>query len=106
MKTDAQIKQEVLAELAWQPNIDETQIGIIVEDGVVTLTGFVNKFPIKVAAEKAAKNVAGVKAVVEDIQVNYGDDYKKTDKEIAKTAVNALEWNSSAPTNKIMVKGR
>jgi osmotically-inducible protein OsmY len=104
MKTDTAIKQDVLDELVWQPNIDETQIGVIVEDGVVTLTGFVNEFQQKLAAENAAKSVAGVKAVADDIQVTFGDDFKKTDKEIAKAVVNALEWNSSVPTDKIMVK--
>ncbi|TLP81735.1 BON domain-containing protein [Maribacter sp. ACAM166] len=104
MKSDAQIKQDILDELVFQPNIDETQIGVIVEDGVVTLTGFVDEFPKKVAAEKAAKSVAGVKAVAEDIEVKYGDNYKKTDKEIAKAAVNALEWNASVPKEKVMVK--
>lgn len=104
MKTDAQIKQDVLDELVFMPNIDETQIGVIVEDGVVTLTGFVDAFHKKVAAEKAVKSVEGVKAVAEDITVKYGDNYKKTDKEIAKAAVNALEWNASVPKEKIMIK--
>lgn len=104
MKTDAQIKQDILDELVFLPDIDETQIGVIVEDGVVTLTGFVNAFPKKVAAEKAVKSVSGVKAVAEDIQVKYGDDFKKTDKEIAKAAVNGLEWNASVPKEKVMVK--
>jgi osmotically-inducible protein OsmY len=104
MKTDRQIKQDILDELAYLPNIDETQIGVIVEDGVVTLTGFVDAFPKKVAAENAAKGVAGVKAVAEDIEVKYGDDYKKTDKEIAKTAVSALEWNATVPKEHVMVE--
>ena len=104
MKTDAQIKQDVLDELVFEPNIDETQIGVIVEDGVVTLTGFVDAYPKKAAAEKVAKGVAGVKALAEDIQVKYGDNYKKTDKEIAKAAVNALEWNASVPKEKVMLK--
>ena len=77
MRTDAQIKQDVLDELAWQPNIDEIQIGVIVEDGVVTLSGVVDEYSKKVAAEKATKKVAGVKAVAEDIEVKYGDDLKK-----------------------------
>ena len=104
MKSDAQIKQDVLDELVFQPNIDETQIGVIVEDGIVTLTGFVNDYPKKIAAERAAKNIAGVKAVAEDIEVKYGDEYKKTDKEIAKAAVTALEWSASVPKEKVMVK--
>ena len=104
MKTDGQIKQDILDELVFLPDIDETQIGVIVEDGVVTLTGFVDAYPKKVAAEKAVRSVAGVQAVAEDIVVKYGDDYKKTDKEIAKAAVHALKWNASVPKEKVMVK--
>ncbi len=104
MKTDAQIKQEVLDELVFQPNVDEIQIGVIVEDGVVTLTGFVDDFQKKVAAEKVANSVEGVKAVAVDIEVKYGDEYKKTSKEIAKAAVVALENNASVSKEKVKVK--
>jgi osmotically-inducible protein OsmY len=103
MKSDAQIKQDILDELVFEPNIDETQIGVIVEDGIVTLSGVVNEYHKKALANKAAKRVVGVKAVAEDIEVKYGEDYKKTDKEIAKSAVNALEWNASVPKEKVMV---
>jgi osmotically-inducible protein OsmY len=104
MKTDYEIKEDVLAELLWQPNIDETKIGVIVEDGVVTLSGVVDNYTKKVAAEKAAKAVKGVKAVALDIEVKYGTDYKKTDKEIAKAVLNALAWDTSVPEDKISVK--
>ena len=104
MRTDLEIKKDVLEELAWQPNIDETQIGVIVDKGVVTLTGTVNSYSKKMTAEKAAKSVFGVRAVAEDIEVKYGIDYKKTDAEIAKAAANALKWNSSVPENKINLK--
>lgn len=104
MKTDYEIKDDVLAELLWQPNIDETKIGVIVEDGVVTLSGVVDSYTKKVAAEKAVKSVKGVKAVALDIEVKYGTDYKKTDKEIAKAVVNALAWDTSVPEEKVSVK--
>lgn len=104
MKTDAEIKNDVLDELAWQPNIDENQIGVIVEDGVVTLSGVVNNYSKKLAAEKAAKNIEGVKAVALDIEVKYGVDFKKTDKEVAKAIVDAYEWNSSVPEDEIKIK--
>lgn len=104
MKTDAEIKNDVLDELAWQPNIDETKIGVIVEDGVVTLNGVVDNYTKKVAAEKAVKAVKGVKAVALDIDVKYGNDYKKTDKEIAKAVVNALAWDTSVPEDKVAIK--
>lgn len=104
MKTDYEIKEDVLNELAWQPNIDETKIGVIVEDGIVTLSGVVDSYTKKLAAEKAAKAVKGVKAVALDIEVKYGTDYKKTDKEIAKAVVNALTWDTSVPEDKVSVK--
>jgi osmotically-inducible protein OsmY len=106
MKTDSEIKEDVLDELMWQPNIDETQMGVIVEKGVVTLTGIVNTYAKKVAAEKAVKNVIGVKAVADDIEVKYGDAYKKTDKEIAKAVVNALSWNASVPDETVKIEVR
>jgi len=104
MRTDVEIKEDVLDELAWQPGIDETQIGVIVEDGVVTLSGVVDNYSKKLAADKAVKRVTGVRAVAEDIEVKYGTSYKKTDKEIAKAVANALKWNSSVPEADINVK--
>ena len=104
MKTDAQIKEDVLDELAWQPNIDETQIGVIVEDGIVTLSGVVDNYTKKLAAERAVKNVIGVKAVAEDIEVKYGSSFKKTDGQIAKAVVDALSWSSSVPSDAVEVK--
>lgn len=103
MKTDAEIKQDILHELAYLPDIDETQIGVIVKEGVVTLSGVVNEYHKKAIANEAAKGIAGVKAVAEGIDVRYGEDFKKTDKEIAKAAVHALEWNASVPKEKVMV---
>lgn len=104
MKTDVEIKNDVLDELAWQPNINETEIGVAVEKGVVSLSGTVDSYTKKMAAEKAAKSVKGVKAVAEDIEVIYGAEYKKSDKEIAQAVVNALKWNISVPDDGIQVK--
>ena len=104
MKTDERIKQDVLDELAWQPSIDETQIGVIVKDGIVTLTGTVDTYAKKIAAEKAVKGVYGVKAVAEDIEVRYSSSKGKTDTDIAKAAVDALKWNSSVPADSIKMK--
>lgn len=104
MKTDAEIKEDVLDELAWQPNIEETEIGVIVQNGIVTLSGVLDNYSKKITAEKAVKSVEGVKALAGDIEVKYGDDFKKTDKEIAKAVVDALEWNSSVPEENLTVK--
>ncbi|MEM5565063.1 BON domain-containing protein [Psychroserpens sp. AS72] len=104
MRTDLSIKEDILDELEWQPSIDETQIGVVVKDGIVTLTGTVDSYVKKREAEKAAKSVVGVKAVAEEIEVQYGTSSHKSDAEIAEAAVNALKWNISVPSNKIDVK--
>lgn len=104
MRTDLSIKENVLEELQWQPNIDETQIGVIVKDGIVTLSGTVDSYVKKQEAEKAARSVVGVKGVAEEIEVKYGTSSNKSDTEIAAAAVNALKWNISVPENKIEVK--
>ncbi|MFM1877413.1 MAG: hypothetical protein RLZZ241_279 [Bacteroidota bacterium] len=104
MKSDTQIKRDVQDELIWEPSVDETHIGVAVVDGVVTLSGAVGSYAIKVAAENAAKRVKGVKAVAEDILVNYGMEDEKTDTEIAKAVVHALKWHASVPENSIVPK--
>ncbi|PKG49777.1 MULTISPECIES: BON domain-containing protein [Olleya] len=104
MRTDLSIKEDILDELEWQPSIDETQIGVVVKDGIVTLTGTVDSYVKKREAEKAAKSVVGVKAVAEEIEVKYNTTFQKSDSEIAAAAVNALKWNISVPSNKIEVK--
>ncbi|MGO3719866.1 MAG: BON domain-containing protein [Mesonia hippocampi] len=104
MRTDLSIKEDVLDELQWQPSIDETQIGVVVKNGIVTLSGTVDSYVKKREAENAAKSVLGVKAVAEDIEVQYSSGAKKSDTEIATAAVNALKWNISVPENKVDIK--
>ena len=103
MKTDSKLKLDVQDELSWEPSIDETKIGVTVDDGVVTLSGEVDSYSKKLAAEKAAKRVQGVKAVAEDIIVKYSSSLDKSDTDIAKAALNALTWHSSVPNDAVMV---
>ena len=104
MKTDSKIKLDVQDELSWEPSIDETKIGVAVDEGVVTLSGEVSSYAKKMAAEKAAKSVYGVKAVAEDIVVKYPSSLDKSDTEIAKAALDALKWHSSVPNDTVKVK--
>ena len=67
MKSDAQIQHEVYEHLKWDPRVNETDIGVAVNDGVVTLSGSVPMYAEKIAAEEAAKRTPGVKAVAEEI---------------------------------------
>lgn len=93
-----------MAELKWQPFLNSSEIGVAVKNGIVTLSGIVDTFSKKLAAERAAKNVAGVKAIAEDIQIGVSPVYRKTDTEIAEAVVNALKWHSAVPDDKIQVK--
>lgn len=104
MKTDVEIQSDVMEELRWTSLLNACEIGVAVKNGVVTLSGTVDNYRKKIAAEEAAKGVAGVKAVAEDIQVKLKDAWIKNDTEIAEAVLNALKWNSSVREEKIKVK--
>jgi len=104
MKTDYEIQRDVMDELKWQPILNATEIGVAVKNGIVTLTGTVNSYAKKLAAEKAAKIVLGVKAVVEDIKVKFFSTFQKTDIEIAEAVLNSLKWDSSVREEKVKIK--
>ncbi|MCV2371336.1 BON domain-containing protein [Roseateles oligotrophus] len=104
MKTDAVLKQDVQAELAWDPNVDETRIGVAVKDSVVTLSGHLDSLAEKVAAERAAKRVFGVKALAVEIEVTPLAAHRRSDTEIAAAARSALSWNSQVPDGRVSLK--
>jgi osmotically-inducible protein OsmY len=104
MKTDKQIQQDVMDELLWEPSLNAAEIGVAVKDGIVTLSGAVDSYAKKSAAENVAKNVAGVKALAEDIEVKFSGSFKKNDSEIATAIMQALKWNSFVQDEKIKVK--
>jgi osmotically-inducible protein OsmY len=91
MKTDSDIKRDVETELKWDPDIDPTDIGIAVKDGVVTLTGFVRSYSQKWQAEVDTKRVAGVRGVANDLEVRLPTGSERPDPEIARDAVAALK---------------
>ena len=93
MKTDTELQQDVMNELKWEPTIKAVEIGVGVTDGVVTLSGYVDTYVEKWAAERAAALVFGVKAVAEQLKVRLPDAFQRRDEDIAQAAVNTLEWN-------------
>ena len=103
MKSDLQIQKDVMDELKWQPILNSSEIGVAVKDGVVTLSGLVDNYYKKLAAEKTAKKVSGVKAIAEDIQVGVSPIFSKSDTEIAKAVLDALKWHSAVKEEKIKV---
>jgi len=104
MKTDAQIQKDVMDELKWVPLLKSSEIGVAVKDGVVTLSGIVDTYSKKMAAEKAAANVSGVKAVALDVIVGVSPYYKRTDTEIAEAVLKALNQHTSIPDEKLKIK--
>jgi len=103
MKTDSELQHSVMEELVWEPSVDAAEIGVAAESGIVTLSGTVKSLPQKWAAEKAAQRVAGVKAITDEIIVKLPGDSELSDTEVARAAVNALDWNASVPKGRVRV---
>jgi osmotically-inducible protein OsmY len=101
LRTDEQLQKDVLAELKWDARVQPNEIGVAVKEGVVTLTGWVDSYTKKWAAEEAAHRVHGVKAVANDIEVRLPSAAERTDADIAAAATRALEWDTLVPTDKI-----
>lgn len=101
VRSDEQIQRDVLDELKWDARVQPNEIGVIVKDGVVTLTGWVDSYLKKLAAEEAAHRVRGVHAVANDIEVRLPSSSKHTDADIASAAYRALEWDAFVPSDKI-----
>ncbi len=104
MKSNEELQKDVQDAIKWEPLLHAAEIGVTTKDGVVTLSGTVSNFAKKLEAENAAKSVAGVKAVVEKIEIKYGTIGKKGDSEIAVEALNALKSNWEVPADKVKVK--
>ena len=101
MKTDVELKTDVTAELAWDPAVKSTAIGVAVRDGVVTLSGHLETFAEKHAAARALRRVAGVKAIALELDVKLAPDHKRSDTDIAAGAEEALKWNTLVPLESI-----
>jgi osmotically-inducible protein OsmY len=106
MRTDSDIQRDVEDELRWDPDIDATDIAVAVKSGVVTLSGFVHSYSHKYEAETAAKRVAGVVGVANDIEVRLPTIDERPDPEIARDAVTALKAQLpfSSENIKVIVK--
>lgn len=101
MKSDTQLRTDVLAELDWDPAIKAGTIGVTAKEGVVTLTGHLGSHAEKLAAERAAQRVRGVKALAVEITVKLPAGDERTDADIARAVEHALEWNVLVPEGKI-----
>jgi osmotically-inducible protein OsmY len=104
MKTDAQLKADVSQELEWDPSINATTVGVSVKDGVVTLSGHLQTYAEKLAAERAVQRVAGVKAVAVELDVLLAPNHVHSDTDIAQAIESALKWQAFVPPERVQVK--
>jgi osmotically-inducible protein OsmY len=100
-KSDTQIHHDVLEELKWDSRVDETEVGVEVAGGIVTLTGTVTSWAKRVAAQEAAHRVIGVLDVANNIKVKVPGGFARTDTEIAQAVRQALEWDVFVPEKEI-----
>ena len=101
MKSDTEIREDVIRELRWDPQVrDPEAIGVAVKDGAVTLTGHTSTYAEKLAAVRAAARVYGVKAVADELVVRLAED-PRDDSDIAQAIAHVLEWNTQIPTGKV-----
>ena len=103
VKNDSEIKSDILAELRYEPNVKETDIGVLVNEGTVTLKGFATSFGEKWNAVRAAKRVAGVNAIADDIEVRLPDSFVRNDSEIASAAESQIRWSASVPADNVKI---
>jgi osmotically-inducible protein OsmY len=99
--SDLTIKQDVEAELQWEPSVNAAAIGVAVKDGVVTLTGRVPTYLEKMAAARAAARVTGVKAVANELEVGLLHTDQRSDEDIARSVANALVSSTSIPPDRV-----
>jgi osmotically-inducible protein OsmY len=98
------LKKSVESELKFEPSINAAEIGVAVKGGIVTLNGRVPSYWEKIAAERAAARVSGVKAVANELEVRLPGSSERTDEDIARAAVDTLRWTVLVPQDKIKVK--
>jgi osmotically-inducible protein OsmY len=104
MISDLRLRSNVLDELEFEPTVNAAHIGVSVNCGVVTLTGFVASYAEKAAAERAARRVKGVTAIAQEIEVRLPSHAKRADDEIAACAVEILKWQAGGPADRIDIK--
>lgn len=104
MSHDRQLQEAVLAEFVWEPSVNAAHIGVTANDGIVTLTGHVDSYTQKRAAEKAAARVKGVKAVAEKIEVHLLSSMIRSDEDIARAVIDRLAWEVTVPADAVKVQ--
>lgn len=104
IKSNTDLHEDVVEELAFDPSIDERAIAVAVSGGVVTLTGSVKSYAQKLSAERAVKRVRGVHGIAEELTIDLPEFHLRNDADLAKSALDALRWNANLPVDSVVVK--
>lgn len=104
MSSDIALRQQILGELEFEPAVDAAHIGVLVEDGVVTLTGYVRSYAERAIAEQVVARIKGVKAIAQELQVRLAHNRKSDDDQIARRALKIIAWDTTVPGDKIRIK--
>lgn len=102
-KTDTELQDDVLSELSYEPSVNVTDIGALVENGTVTLNGCATSYVEKWAAVNAVKRVNGVQAIIDEIKVNIPDAYYRTDEDITQAVIDRIAWSTIIPSDVVEV---
>lgn len=105
-RNDSDLQRDILKELKWEPQVAETDIGVIVKDGAVTLMGTVPSYTDKIAAKRAAKRIKGVRAIADELQVKLPVQMEGSDEDIAHRIAKMFEWNAAIPADDIKAEVR
>jgi osmotically-inducible protein OsmY len=104
MKNDMELRRDIQDELKWDPRVRDAEIGVAAKDGVVTLSGHVETYAQKYAAERAAERVSGVRAIAEELEIKLPSVHMRTDTEIAHKVADALKWDIEVPDEAVKAK--
>ncbi len=103
MKTDEQLKKDVMDELDWDPSINAAQVGVAVSNGVVTLAGHLDTYAEKHAIERAVQRVRGVTGIAVEVDVKLDPTHRRSDSDIAAAIESAFKWHALVPADRIQV---
>lgn len=104
MSSDIALRQHILDEFDWEPALDGAHIGVVVEDGVVTLTGYVRSYAERAIAEDVVGRIRGVKAVAQELQVRLAHNQQRDDDQIARRALKIIAWDTTVPADQVKVR--
>ena len=104
MSDDYKVKQDVIDELDWEPEVEASRVGVEVSDGAVTLLGAVDTYRQKQAAHSAAKRVAGVRSLVDRLEIELPIQHRLSDEGLAERIAHVLNWNVSADAKNVQAE--